>query len=62
LNRLRLADYRRIFGECLEVLEETQVKEPAEVLTPELEEILGTLGYTREDLLTREAAFLCRKK
>jgi SAM-dependent methyltransferase len=62
LNRLRLADYRRIFGECLEVLEETQVKEPAEVLTPELEEILGTLGYTREDLLTREVAFLCRKK
>jgi SAM-dependent methyltransferase len=62
LNKLRLADYRKIFNEYLELLEETPLAESAEMLTPELEAILLAKGYSREDLLTREVAFLCRKK
>jgi SAM-dependent methyltransferase len=62
LNRLRLADYRGIFHDRLTVLEERPRLETAEVLTPELAELLLLEGYTREDLLTREVAFLCRKK
>jgi SAM-dependent methyltransferase len=62
LNRLRLTDYRKIFNTYLEVLEESPVMEMARELSPGLEEILVAKGYTREDLLTREVAFLCRKK
>jgi SAM-dependent methyltransferase len=62
LNRLRLADYRRIFHDRLTVLEERPRLETAEVLTPELTELLLMKGYTQEDLLTREVTFLCRKK
>ena len=62
LNRLRLADYRRIFNEYLKVLEETQLMEMTGMLAPELEEIMLAKGYSREDLLTREVAFWCRKK
>ena len=62
LNRLSLADYRGIFHDRLTVLEERPRLETAEVLTPELAELLLLEGYTREDLLTREVAFLCRKK
>lgn len=62
LNKLRLADYWQIFNTYLAVLEETRLTEPAGVLTPELEQILRAKGYSREDLLTREVAFLCRKK
>jgi hypothetical protein len=46
----------------LEVLEESPVMEMARELAPGLEEILVAKGYTREDLLTREVAFLCREK
>jgi len=62
LNRLCLTDYRKIFNTYLEVLEESPVMEMARELSPGLEEILVAKGYTREDLLTREVAFLCRKK
>ncbi|MGC2432154.1 MAG: class I SAM-dependent methyltransferase [Desulfobaccales bacterium] len=62
LNRLRLTDYRKIFNSYLEVLEENQVMEMTGELSPGLETILVAKGYTREDLLTREVAFLCRKK
>jgi SAM-dependent methyltransferase len=62
LNRLRLADYRRIFHDRLTVLEERPRLETATVLTPELAELLLLKGYTQEDLLTREVTFLCRKK
>jgi len=57
-----LTDYRKIFNTYLEVLEESPVMEMARELAPGLEEILVAKGYTREDLLTREVAFLCRKK
>jgi SAM-dependent methyltransferase len=62
LNGLRWADYRKIFNTYLEVLEESPVMEMAGELSPGLEEILVAKGYSREDLLTREVAFLCRKK
>ncbi len=62
LNGLRWADYRKIFNTYLEVLEESPVMEMAGELSPGLEEILVAKGYSREDLLTREVAFWCRKK
>jgi len=62
LNKLRWADYRQILRQSLEVLEEQPQPEPTSVLTPELERILLAKGYGREDLTTREVAFLCRKK
>ncbi|MEJ2672334.1 MAG: methyltransferase domain-containing protein [Deltaproteobacteria bacterium] len=62
LNRLKLADYRRIFGERLNVVGEELVTEGKEILTASLEMQLKQKGYSREDLLTREAAFLCRKR
>lgn len=62
LNKLRWADYRKIFSEYLEILEESATLEQTTPLTPELEEPLRAKGYTREDLLTREVAFLCRKQ
>jgi SAM-dependent methyltransferase len=62
LNKLRLEDYRRIFTESLEVLEETPVIEGEHILTPELETELTRQGYSKEDLLVREVAFRCRKR
>lgn len=62
LNRLKLADYRLIFEARLKVLEEGIVTEGEDFLTSALEKRLMAKGYTREDLLTREAAFLCRKR
>ncbi len=61
LNKLRLEDYRRIFADSLEVMEESLVIEGEEILTPELEAELIRKGYTRDDLLIREVAFRCRK-
>ncbi len=61
LNKLTLKDYRRIFSEYLEVVEESFVTEGEEILTPNLAELLAKKGYSRDDLLTREIAFLCRK-
>jgi len=57
-----LTDYRKIFNTYLEVLEESPVMEMPRELSPGLEEILVAKGYTREDLLTREVAFLCGGK
>jgi SAM-dependent methyltransferase len=62
LNKLRLGDYRRIFAESLEVIEESLVFEGEQLLTRELETELGARGYPKEDLLTREVAFRCRKR
>lgn len=62
LNKLRLRDYRRIFAESLEVLEESLVKEGEHILTPQLETELAQRGYTKDDLLVREVAFRCRKR
>jgi SAM-dependent methyltransferase len=62
LNKLRLEDYRRIFGECLEVREETPVVEGEHILTPELAIELTRKGYSQDDLRIREVAFRCRKR
>jgi SAM-dependent methyltransferase len=62
LNKLRLEDYRRIFAESLEVLEETPLIEGEHILTPELATELTQKGYSREDLLVREVAFRCRQR
>jgi SAM-dependent methyltransferase len=62
LNKLRLDEYRRIFGARLKVMQENRVTEGEDFLTPILETRLIQKGYTKDDLLTREAAFLCRKR
>jgi len=62
LNKLRWADYRKILNQYLEVMEERPQPESLIVLTPRLEKLLLAKGYAREDLITREVAFLCRKK
>jgi len=62
LNKLRLRDYRRIFGASLEVREETLVWEGEHILTPGLEAELAQRGYPKDDLLVREVAFRCRKR
>ena len=62
LNKLRLGDYRRIFAESLEVMEESLVKEGERILTPQLETELAQRGYPKDDLLVREVAFRCRKR
>jgi len=62
LNKLRWADYRKILNQYLVVMEERPQPESITVLTPRLEELLLAKGYAREDLITREVAFLCRKK
>jgi SAM-dependent methyltransferase len=62
LNKLRLGDYRRIFAESLQVLEESLVVEGKQILTPELETELAQRGYPKDDLLVREVAFRCRKR
>jgi SAM-dependent methyltransferase len=62
LNKLRLADYRRIFAASLEVLEESPLVEGEHLLTPELATELAQKGYSRDDLLVREVAFRCRKR
>jgi SAM-dependent methyltransferase len=62
LNKLRLRDYRRIFGASLEVQEESLVQEGEHILTPGLEAELAQRGYPKDDLLVREVAFRCRKR
>jgi SAM-dependent methyltransferase len=62
LNKLRLGQYREIFHKHMAVLDCGVTYEGEQFLTSELEETLQHQGYTREDLLTRTATFLCRKK
>ena len=63
LNKLRLADYQRVFVENISVLEERRMTEFTDKpLTPEIERELAAKGYAREELLTRAAFFICTKK
>lgn len=62
LNKMRLGDYRRIFADSLEVIEETLVVEGEHILTSQLETELARRGYPKDDLLVREVAFGCRKR
>jgi len=61
LNRLRLEDFRKIFYQHLNVLDEDTFEEGDDQLTPERLENLTKKGYTRQDLLTRSVTFICRK-
>jgi ubiquinone/menaquinone biosynthesis C-methylase UbiE len=62
LNKLCLRDYRKMFRECLDVIDEVLTHEGEKYLTPELERKLNERGYSREDLISRTVTFLCRKK
>lgn len=62
LNKMRLDDYRRVFAESIDVIDESLTVEGASLLTLAIEEELGRKGYTREDLTTATVRFLCQKK
>jgi len=62
LNRLRLEDYRRIFADAVDVVDEALTFQGVGLLTPAIKEELSKKGYTREDLTTASVRFLCRKK
>lgn len=62
LNKLRLRDYRQILSEEMSVMSEERVYEGERILTKDLERRLHQKGYAREDLITRGATFLCRKR
>lgn len=62
LNRLRLDQYRDIFHKHTVIFDEKLSYEGNKFLTPEIEKILQHKGYTREDLLTRNVIFLCKKR
>jgi len=61
LNKLRLAEYRRIFRKHFNVLREELQREGENLLSPELEFVLSCKGFTREDLTTRWVTFVGRK-
>jgi len=62
LNKLKITDYRHIFYGNTGVLNEQTLRGGEKVLTAELEEELGSKGYTREDLLTSTIIFCIRKR
>lgn len=62
LNRHRMADYRKVFGKNLRIIAEELRPEGTAFLTPEITESLAKKGFTRDDLLTRNIVFTCRKK
>ncbi|MBI4707235.1 MAG: class I SAM-dependent methyltransferase [Candidatus Omnitrophica bacterium] len=62
LNKMTINQYREIFRTHTNVIEEQTVTEGERFLTREIEDELTNKGYTREDLLTRTALFIIRKK
>ena len=62
LNKYRLDQYRAVFDEHMDLLDENLSYEGEKLLTPEREAMLRDRGYSREDLLTRRVIFLCRKR
>lgn len=62
LNRLTIGQYRRIFRDAMEVVNEETFTEGEAFLTREIEEELKAKGYTREDLLTSTLLLCARKK
>jgi SAM-dependent methyltransferase len=62
LNRLTLREYRAILSSHAHIVSEETTSEGEEFLTPDIARELAHEGYTREDLLTRTATFLLRKK
>ncbi|MDO8281319.1 MAG: class I SAM-dependent methyltransferase [Thermodesulfovibrionia bacterium] len=62
LNKLRLNEFREIFNKYVEVIEEKFIYEGEKLLTPALEAVLLSKGYTRQELLTRVVVFILKKK
>jgi SAM-dependent methyltransferase len=62
LNKLKLKEHKKLFVKHFKVLDMQLTEEGHSILNPDLEKKLGEKGYTREDLLTRIAVFICRKK
>lgn len=62
LNHLTRCDYRKIFGEFLDIVDEEEI-DPGlgqELLTPELRSELG--GYSDEELLSNKVSFVMRRR
>jgi ubiquinone/menaquinone biosynthesis C-methylase UbiE len=62
LNRMRLADYKRVLADYLVIETEWLVEEGAKWLTQDLEEALGVKGFTRQDLLSRSWYFVAKPR
>jgi ubiquinone/menaquinone biosynthesis C-methylase UbiE len=62
LNKLRLDDYKKIFPDYFDILDLQLSREGEKIITPEIESELAKKGYTRDDLLTHNAFFICKKK
>ena len=62
LNKLRLHDYREIFNEYMKIKEEIIITKGTSHLTLELEAKLKKKGFSREDMISEQAIFICGKK
>lgn len=63
LNKLRLKEWKRLFYDRFNVLEETEEKEEGaeRYLAAEIEKELKEKGYDREELLTKWVTFVVKK-
>lgn len=62
LNKLRLNDYKKAFADQFDVLDLRLACEGEKILTPEIQSELEQKGFSREDVLTHNAFFICKKK
>lgn len=62
LNKYRLEDFDRMFSSQFDVLDRSLRQEGGGILTPEIEMELAEKGYSRTDLLTHNAFFICRNR
>jgi len=62
LNKMTINQYREIFRDYTNIIEEQTVIEGEKYLTGEIENELKKKGFTREDLLTRSILFIVGKK
>jgi SAM-dependent methyltransferase len=62
LNKMRLDEYRQVFAKHIDIESEELTQEGQGILTPALEEALREKGYSKTDLLTRKAIFICTKR
>lgn len=62
LNKMHLDEYREAFAKHIHVENEELTREGERILTSDMEDILRKKGYTKNDLLTRKAVFICHKK
>jgi ubiquinone/menaquinone biosynthesis C-methylase UbiE len=62
LNKLKLQNYRQIFKDKMKIIEEKIVTNGLSHLAQELEARLLKKGFSREDLISERATFICTKK